>query len=155
MADTTNTVKKPTKRDNFNLLLSILDLSENNGFELPEEYTFDGLKNFVNNEISLLDKKAESAQKRANDKKAAGDELREKIYNVLSTSEFMTINDIIDALDDPSVSPQKVTARLGQMAKLDPPMVEKDMKSVPIPGEDKKTSKKAAYRKLVDMESCS
>lgn len=144
---TTNT-KKPTKKENYNAILNILDLAEANGFELHEGIDFAGLKEFATHEIELLDSKAASAQKRAAAKKVEGDALRDKIYGVLSDSDYMIIRDITAALEDPDVSDQMVTARLGQMAKLDPPMVEKTTVTVQSTVEGGKAKKLSAYRRV-------
>lgn len=144
----TNTTKKVTKKDYLNTILDILDNAEANGVALPENINYEGLKDFASHEIELLDSKAASAQKRAAAKKVEGDALRDKIYNVLSDADYMIIRDITAALDDPDVSDQMVTARLGQMIKLDPPMVEKTTAIVQSAVEGGKTKKLSAYRRV-------
>ena len=107
---------------------------------------FGMLSDFANHEIELLDKKAESAAKRAADKKVAGDALRDRIYGVLSDTEFKTISEIVKELGDPDVSAQMVTARLTQLGSLG--QIEKDSVTVPAAGEGGKARKVVAYRKL-------
>lgn len=68
--------------------------------------------------IAQLDSKAEKARAKAAEKKVEGDELRERIFNIL-TDEYKTIADIVAELDDPDVTPSKVTARLTQLTKAE------------------------------------
>lgn len=140
------TSKKITKKAQYATILDILAYAEDNEFALPEGLDFGMLSDFVNHEIELLDKKAESAAKRAADKKVAGDALRDRIYGVLSDAEFKTIAEIVKELNDPDVSPQMVTARLTQLGSLG--QIEKDSVTVPAAGEGGKARKVVAYRKL-------
>lgn len=140
------TAKKITKKAMYATVLDILADAENRGFALPEGMDFGALSDFVNHEIELLDKKAESAAKRAADKKVAGDALRDRIYGVLSDTEFKTTGEIVSALGDPDVSSQMVTARLTQLINLE--QVEKDSVTIPASGEGGKSRKVVAYRKL-------
>ena len=135
-----------TKKTMYATVLDILADAENRGFALPEGMDFGALSDFVNHEIELLDKKAESAAKRAADKKVAGDALRDRIYGVLSDTEFKTTGEIVSALGDPDVSSQMVTARLTQLINLE--QVEKDSVTIPASGEGGKSRKVVAYRKL-------
>ena len=141
----TNT-RKVTKKTMYTTILDILSNAEANGFVLPEDMDFAGLSDFVNHEIELLDNKAAAAAKRAADKKVAGDQLRDKIYNILSDSEFKTIAEIVADLGDPDVSAQMVTARLKQLKDLD--QIEKDSVTVPASTEGGKSRKVAAYRRM-------
>lgn len=142
-----DTVKKPTKKENYNMLLAILAEAEGNGMTLDPEIdiTFESLKDFIEHEVELLDNKAAAAAKRAAEKKVAGDELRERIYACLSTDEFKTIKEIEDALGDPDVSAQMITARLTQLASPEVSRVEKDTVTV---GGDGKSRKLTAYRAI-------
>lgn len=145
----TNTVKKPTKSANYNALKSILDAAESNGMILnAEDITYETLREFIDHELEMLANKAAAARKRAADKRMEGDALREKIYGVLSETEFMTIADIVKALNDEDVSPQMVTARLTQLAAPEVAKVEKDMVTVPASAEGGKSKKLSAYRRM-------
>lgn len=137
------TTKKITKKSMYATVLDILADAESRGFALPEGMDFGALSDFVNHEIELLDKKAESAAKRAADKKIQGDALRDRIRDVL-TSDFKTIAEIVSALGDPDVSAQMVTARLTQLINLE--LVEKDSVSVPAITDGGKARKVTAYR---------
>lgn len=141
-----NKTVKFNKKAQFATVLDILAFAEDSNFVLPEGLDYGMLSDFVNHEIELLDKKAESAAKRAADKKVAGDALRERIYNVLSDTEFKTISEIVKDLNDPDVSPQMVTARLTQLIHLE--QVEKDSVTVPAATDEGKSRKVTAYRKI-------
>ena len=139
------TSKKITKKAPYAAILDILALAEDNGFELPDGIDFGMLSDFVNHEVELLDKKAESAAKRAQDKKVQGDALRDRIYAVLSATEFKTIPEIVKELADPDVSAQMVTARLSQLNSLE--QIDKDSVTVPATVEGGKTRKVVAYKR--------
>ena len=141
-----NKTVKFNKKAQFATVLDILAFAEDSNFVLPEGLDYGMLSDFVNHEIELLDKKAESAAKRAADKKVAGDALRDRIYGVLSDTEFKTISEIVKDLGDPDVSPQMVTARLTQLIHLE--QVEKDSVTVPATTDEGKSRKVVAYRKI-------
>lgn len=101
---------------------------------------------FCEHEIELLDKKTAKAKERAAAKRAEGDELTEQIYNVLYDDEFMTIPEIVKALDDESVSAQRASYRLRTLVSEN----RAEKTEVSVPGADGgKASKKVAYRKIV------
>lgn len=136
----TNT-KKITKREYLNTLRAIV---ENGDFDFENpEMTVDGMLEFIDHEVELLDNKAAAAAKRAAAKREAGDELRARIVELLDTENYMTINEIVKALGDEDVSAQMVTSRLTQACKAE--LVEKDMVSTEVAG---KTKKLSAYRRI-------
>lgn len=137
-----NTTKKITKRDQYSVISAILAEAENQGFSLPEGVTFADLNEFVDHEVELLDKKAESAAKRAATKKVEGDALRDRIAGVL-TDEYQPIAAIVAALGDAGVSPQMATPRLKQLCDLG--IAVKDQ--VSVPGVDGKSKKASAYKR--------
>lgn len=145
-----NNTKKITKRDNFNAIRAILRAANDAGIALEgnEMITYESLEECIENEIILLDKKAEAAQKRADKRKVEGDALRDRIYDVLPTEEFMVIDDIKNALNDPDVSNAMITARLKQLNDLG--MVEKGMATVSSVVEGGKSKKLSAYRVKTD-----
>ncbi len=122
---------KTTKRDYYMTLLNIIAEVRDTGIS---DYNFTDLEVFVNNEIDALDKKAESARKRATKRKTEGDEMREVVFNLI-TSEPQTILDLLPqlraAMDNDNISAQKLTARLKQLVDLG--CVEKSELSVPHP----------------------
>ena len=101
---------------------------------------------FCENEIALLDKKADKAKERAAAKKAEADELMEKVYAVLSDTEFMTRNAVMDALGDmpEDVSIAKVGARLTKLVNNQ--AVEKS--ELTVANAEGKKSKVMGYRKI-------
>ena len=143
-----STTKKITKKDNFAAITAILAAAEADGYVLPAGITFDGLNEFVDHEVELLDKKAESAAKRAATKKSEGDALREKVLNVLSTEAPMTLAEISAALGDADVSPQMITARLTQLGERGTNQVEKTQVTVEATSEGGKSRKVSAYRRI-------
>ena len=143
----TNTVKKPTKKANYSAILQILEAAESTIALDMGEITYDSRREFIEHEVELLDNKAVAAQKRAAAKKVEGDALRERIYNVLSDTEPMTINDIVKALNDEDVSAQMVTARLTQLASPEVARVVKETVTVPAATEGGKSKKLSAYKR--------
>ena len=67
--------------------------------------------------IDQIDKRAEKARERAAAKKVAGDDLRERIHDVLGDTP-RTIPEILAALGDEDLTPSKITPRLTQLIKL-------------------------------------
>ena len=75
---------------------------------------------FCENEIALLDKKAEKAKERAAAKRAEGDELTDIVKSVL-TDEFQVTADIakavLEATGNEDYTVHKIQYRLGQLVK--------------------------------------
>lgn len=132
-----NTVKI-TKRENLDSLTKLLAAAKAAGIA---EFDYDALDAYVANEIDLLDKKALAAKARAAKAKAEGDELRDEVFALLNTTDFVTIPTLVKAIDREDVTSQKVTARLTQLIKLG--KVEKSEVSIEVDG---KTQKKQGYR---------
>lgn len=141
--------KKPTKKANYGVMLAILDYAEKQGASIDAEgISYESLREFIGHEMELLDNKAAAAAKRAADKRQAGDELREKVFSVLDKEKFMTINEIVVALNDPDISAQMVTARLTQLASPEVARVEKTSVTVNASTEGGKNRKVSAYRAI-------
>lgn len=140
-------ITRITKKDYYSTILDLVTLAEGNGFGLPEGMTYDGIAEFVNHEVELLEAKAASAAKRAAAKRAAGDELREMVLNTLSDTEFMTIDDIVAAIGNPDVTKNKVTARLTQLGDRGLGVVEKTQVTVEPTTEGGKSRKVSAYKR--------
>ena len=137
-----------TKKDYFSAISDLLALAEGNGFGLPEGMTYDGIAEFVNHEIELLEAKAAAAAKRAADKRAAGDELRQKVLDTLSDTEFMTIDQIVEAIGNPDITKNKVTARLTQLGEKGLGVVEKSQVTIEATTEGGKSRKVSAYKRI-------
>lgn len=131
-------MEKITKREHFQNIIDMMDGAEN-------KYTSEQVIEFCLSEIAHLDKRAEKARENAAKKKAEGDDLTQVILASLSCEEFKTINDIMEAINDESVTPNKITYRLGQLFKND--LIEKN--EISIAGKDgQKARKVKAYRRL-------
>lgn len=135
-----------TKKTYFATLIDIANAAAANGVALPEGMTYESLTEFINHEVELLDNKATAATKRAAEKRAEGDALRETVYNALNDTDFMTIDDIVAAIGDPDVTKNKVTARLTQLANAG--KVEKTQVVVEAVAEGGKSRKVSAYKKM-------
>jgi hypothetical protein len=141
--------KKITKRTQLATLDAIVTAAEAEGIALSDEdITYESLHEFIAKEVELLDNKAAAAAKRAAAKKVEGDELREKIYSVLSDTDFMTVQDIVKALNDEDISAPMVIARLTQLASPEVNRITKETVTVPPANEGGKSKKLTAYRKI-------
>ena len=145
---TTTANKKTTKKDNYNAVLAILNAMEQSGSNLDMgEITYDSLREFVNNEIQLLDNKAAAAKKRAEEKKVEGDSLRDSIYDLVG-EDWITADAIVEVINDPDTTRNMVISRLGQLIKLN--KVEKETQNVKSANEGGKSRKQTMYRRKVE-----
>ena len=133
------TTDRTTKRDFYEAIIKAMETGETN-IEPAK------IIECCENEIALLDKKADKAKERAAAKKAEADELMDKVYAVLSDTEFMTRNAVMDALGDmpEDVSIAKVGARLTKLVGAQ--KVEKAEQTVA--NAEGKKSKVMGYRKI-------
>lgn len=74
------------------------------------------ISEFLEKSIAQLDNKAAKAAEKAAATRAAGDELKTRIKDVLGETP-MTVVQIVEALDDPEVTNAKVIARASQLVK--------------------------------------
>ena len=128
-------MEKLTKRSVYEALLNMI---ETGTLEIAE----DELKTFCENEIALLDKKAEKAKERAATKRAEGDALTDAVRNAL-TDEFEPIADIAARIEGDDVTVSKITYRLTNLVKAG--IAEKDQITIPAT-ETTKMRKVMAYR---------
>ena len=132
-------MEKLTKRSVYEALLKMVETG-------TLEITEDELKTFCENEIALLDKKAEKAKERAATKRAEGDALTDAVRAAL-TSEFEPIADIAARIEGEDVTVAKVQYRLGQLVKAG----EAEKEQITIPATDGQKSRKImAYRISTD-----
>ena len=133
------TTDRIIKRDFYEAIIKAMETGETN-IEPAK------IIEFCENEIALLDKKADKAKERAAAKKAEVDELMEKVYAVLSDTEFMTRNAVMDALGDmpEDVSISKIGARLTKLVNNQ--TVEKS--ELTVANAEGKKSKVMGYRKI-------
>ncbi len=105
---------KMTKKDYFKLIEEIIF---NSNHELKNELIY-----FIENQIASIDKKAEGAKIRAEKKKTANDDLRNKIQEIITKATAaninLTLDDLYEALDK-IYSKQKIVSRLTQLINLD------------------------------------
>lgn len=104
--------KKVTKKEWYAEIRKIV--------EAADAESKDGALEFIDNQVKLLEAKAAKAQENAAKKKADGDNLREAVYNVLTT-ELQTIDQITEqvVIEGEDITRNKVTARLTQLVKAD------------------------------------
>ena len=118
--------KKITKRDRFEEIKTLLA----DNADIVE---------FCDNEIALLDGKADKAKARAAKKKAEGDALQDEVATLL-TGDFQTIDAIMEGITDAEATKAKVQARLTKLVNAG--IAIKDQTTVEIDG---KKVKRMAY----------
>lgn len=120
------TEKKITKRDRFEEIKALLADNAD-------------IVAFCDNEIALLDGKADKAKARAAKKKADGDALQDEVATLL-TGDFQTIDAIMEGITDAEATKAKVQARLTKLVNAG--VAIKDQVTVEIDG---KKTKRMAY----------
>ena len=134
-----DSVVKITKKERFESIIALCEtIGEMDGFDTA------GIKEFCENEIETLAKRAASAKERAAKKAKEADALMEAVFAVLG-DEPMTreqVFDLIDADAFEELSVAKVGYRLTALVKDGRAVKE----SVNIVGEDGKNKARAAYR---------
>lgn len=130
-------MNKISKRDMYTALIDWA-----NGDAENFKYNLNDLIDFAQNEIDILDRKAEKTRERAAKKREAGDELRDIVAGLL-TNELQTISELraqIDGGDD--LSSNKIAVRLTRLVNAGIATKE------PITVEDANghKSRKTAYR---------
>lgn len=113
-------MKKITKRENYEMLLTLLPEMLNAGMIDSAEDA--QLAEFLNKELAALDKRAANAKKYASKKKAEADALMELVNSILNEHEgAMTIPEIVAKANelDPEIqaTPQKLTYRLNKLVE--------------------------------------
>jgi deoxyadenosine/deoxycytidine kinase len=76
----------------------------------------DELVEFIDKQIETLEKRKVAAAARAEKKREESDELTEAIFAQIG-EDLITVDEIVVALDSEEVTRNKVTARLGKLAK--------------------------------------
>lgn len=120
------TEKKITKRDRFEEIKTLLADNAD-------------IVAFCDNEIALLDGKADKAKARAAKKKADGDALQDEVAALL-TGDFQTIDAIMAGITDAEATKAKVQARLTKLVNAG--VAIKDQTTVEVDG---KKVKRMAY----------
>ena len=111
----TNTTKKLTKRDHFNALLRIPEVSANSQ-----------LVDFINHELELLNKK-NSTEKKPSEKQVANASIAEAIVSQMKPDRLYTITELIKEIPEcADLTNQRVSAILRPMwFNTDSPSVER------------------------------
>jgi len=104
----------PTKK----MVLEAIRKVAEDGVDFGTEVTADDVLTYVDTTIAQLEAKTEKAKERAAKKRAEGDELRDKIKDLL-TDDYQTVADIVAQIDDPEITNAKVVARLTALCKAD------------------------------------
>jgi hypothetical protein len=76
------------------------------------------LVDFIDKQLENLEKRRVATAERAKKKKAESDELTNAILEKLG-EDLMTVDEIVAAFNDPEVTRNKVTARLGKLVKAE------------------------------------
>lgn len=135
---------KITKRNVYDALINyavagVMEFTDKDGAAV--EITPDYIKEFAENEIELLNKKAAKAKERGAKKKEENDELTDAVYAVLG-DDYMTIADVAAAIEGDDVTASKITYRLNKLVAAG--LAEKA--DVKVGDEKKRTVK--GYKKL-------
>ena len=101
-------MEKKTRVTRFNELKELIEAHVEDAAERED------LLDFIDNQIAAIDRKKEAAVRRAEKKKAESDALKEAIFDKIG-DELITVDEIVVAFDDPDVTRNKVTARLGKL----------------------------------------
>lgn len=107
-----NAVKK-TKVMYFTELRDMVMEAEEITDELKDE-----LVDFIDKQVETIEKRKVAAAARAEKKRAEADALTDEIF-ALMTEDFMTADEIVDMLDDETITRNKVTARLAKLIKAE------------------------------------
>lgn len=81
-----------------------------------DEEKQDELIEFIDKQVEALEKRRAAATARAEKKRAESDAMTDAILAQIG-DELMTVDDIVDALDDEDATRNKVTARLGKLVR--------------------------------------
>ena len=100
------------------------------------------LVEFIDKQLETLERRKAAAAERAEKKRAASDAMSDAILAQIG-EELVTVDDIVAALDDEAVTRNKVTARLGKLAKAGTIVKE----AVRVDG-----NKRMAYRLATDAD---
>lgn len=108
-----------TKKENFHVIIDVLNEAQSQGIELEEGYSYEELRDMVYNEILNIEKKAQKAKERAAEKKEKGDDLRDKVLELVPRDSTISVDDIVNALSETeeNITRNKVINRLTQLGE--------------------------------------
>ncbi len=99
-----------TKREMYDVIANVFNEIENENK--------DEILTFVEKEKAALDRRTESARKRAAAKRAEKDVIYGKLEAILDEADApMTVNELLVALDDENLTPAKVISRMTGLVK--------------------------------------
>lgn len=101
-----------TKKEKFEVIANVFNTAE---LAIDADVVTE-IVEFVQSEIEALDRKAVKAKETSAKKRAEGDALRDTIEGMLG-EEALTVNDILERLDDDTLTSAKVVARMTQLVK--------------------------------------
>lgn len=99
-----------SRRTNLEELMSLVKRCETSS---RLNYNYKELKDFISNELTTLDTRAAKARAHTASK---GDDLTERVREVL-VEDYATIDDIVEALNDPEATRGRVQYRLNKLAE--------------------------------------
>lgn len=144
-----NSTKRVTKKTYFNVLRALVNYAEESGASVDVDgVTYEGLHKFITSELNILGNRATFASKKAAERRAEGDALRERIYQILDTERYMSIAEIEAEIDDPDVSSSMIIARLSQLSSPEVNRVEKSYAAAGSKGG--RSRKTVVYRAIAD-----
>lgn len=135
MTNKKNNTPKVTAEENFKILRSII--------ENTTDKRKDEMIAFIDHNLEKIAEKREKSKERNEAKKAQGDELRQRVFDVLTT-EYQTREQITMALGDPEITPAMVTPRLSQLINLG--------KAYKTTSRIDNTQSRVVYRRLTEEE---
>lgn len=132
-----NIVVYPNKQEKIKAILDALHTYA--GDKVPEALYF-----FLEDEISLLEKRSQKAKEKRDEKNAENEILDEKIISTLNKETYISVNEVQNVLDDMNLTSQKIIARLTQLVNKN--KVEKQQ--ITIPATETTKARKAMGYKL-------
>lgn len=134
---------KITKREMYEAIKGLAESGALHMADFNESISDEAVAEFCENEIALLDKKADKAKEAAAKKRAEGDALTDAVRSAL-TNELQTTGDIVVKIEGEDVTVAKVSNRLTRLVNAGEAIKEQ----VTIPGTDGQKSRKIMAYKL-------
>lgn len=103
-------MEKKTKAMYFN------ELREMVTSYVEESAEREDLLEFIDKQLELIEKRKVAASEKAAKKKSESDALTETIFSLIG-EDLITVDEIVEAINDENVTRNKVTARLGKLVK--------------------------------------
>lgn len=136
--------KKITKKMILNALKAMAEDGNMHIEDFDANLADEDVKDFCENEIELLEKKATRSKETAAKKRAEGDELTAVVREALGTDDFEPIAAIMTRIEGEDITTNKVVARLRNLIASG----EAEKQEISVSDADGKKKKVMAYRKL-------